>query len=158
MGPPTRLWRCSLPRITPRQAGSPMKWSTFSFCRRSTQFGMLCRTRERLPLCSSRGGIALRLTHFHIRARPLLNRCRTYSCLCLLTHADRYSWFCLPSRWKLENLTMPQWSTATHNAFRYCRVRFNAFIGQPFSKQLYIIVSVYKTKTGWKKYKYDQKV
>ena len=67
-------------------------WSTFSFRRRNTQSGTLCLTRERFPLCSSRGDIASRWTHFHIRARPLLNRCRTYSCLFLLTHADRYSY------------------------------------------------------------------
>ena len=30
-----------------------------------------------------------------------------------------------------------RWTTTTHNACRHCRIRFNASVGQPFSKQLY---------------------
>ena len=45
----------------------------------------------------------------------------------LLTHANKYSLRRLPTRWKLVNLMIQQWTTTTHHAFRYCRVRFNAF-------------------------------
>ena len=53
------------------------------------------------------------------------------------TNMHVYSCFFLPA--ETQSMSIKQRRTnATHNTNRHCRIRFNAFVGQPLSKQLYI--------------------
>ena len=54
-------------------------------------------------------------------------------------HKHPYSFFLLPCCWITFNLIQTNQILTTHNANRHCRVHFYTFVGQPLSKQLYII-------------------
>ena len=55
-------------------------------------------------------------------------------------HRHMYSFFLVPCCWIILNLNQASQTLTTHNANRHCRVRFNTFVGQPLSKQLYYVI------------------
>ena len=55
-------------------------------------------------------------------------------------HKHMYSFFLVPCCWSPWTSIKQSQTFTTHNANRHCRVHFYTFVGQPLSKQLYIII------------------